>query len=470
MAGSHHRDFKQHCRLKVQGWPQVHCGSMLAAEPTTMTSYLRSSQPAVIRASRRLGVLAAHASATTEAAPSPVAAASATVLRLAIVGVGSGVGGSGIGRRHLANALAIPTCEVVAIADPSLLSIDIAAQHGVRHFIDTAEMLRETHPDAVVVSVPTALHVAVSVLCLEHGAHVLVEKPLAPTVEEGRKLVSAAQASSRLLVVGHHRRLDPDAIAARALLRGGSMGPVIGGSMLWSTRKPDAYFSVAHRRQKGAGPLVTNFSHDVDMLRYLCGELESVFAMSSSKQRQGSEHGQESEDTAALVMRFVSGALFSATISDAAPSPWGWEMATGENDVVPCSSQSCYWFLCQRGALSFPSNRVWSHAAAAAAASSGSVKLDAGIGDWSVPLAAAPPPEAEQKQRQPLGAWRDELLSFLDAVRAAALSVEAHSELDLAGMGLTSGADGLASVAAVEAALESVELGVAVKPSFTLSL
>ena len=178
----------------------------------------------------------------------------------------------------------------------------------------------ELRPDAAVVAVPNHLHVELGLLCVKYGCHMLVEKPLAPSVEEGRRLVEAAEAAGLLLVVGHHRRFDPSVVAARSCMDPSSpdgIGPLHNASVIWALRKPDEYYSLAHRREKGAGPLYTNFSHDVDTLRFLCGEIEEVMGMSTNRLGRGGEN----EDNAALLLRFRSGALASVSIADGAPSP-----------------------------------------------------------------------------------------------------------------------------------------------------
>eukprot|EP01048_Picozoa_sp_COSAG05_P016751 COSAG05_NODE_2198_length_3410_cov_5.345213_1_plen_164_part_00 len=161
--------------------------------------------------------------------------------------------------------------------------------------------------------------------------------------------------------------------------------------------------------------------------------------------------------------------LFTAALSDAAPSPWGWEMATGENDVVPASHQSCYSFLGSNGSFSFPGNVLWNHRASPLSADAS--ELSQNVGDWSTPLVstAKSPLATASGRRAPLGAWKAELSAFLAAVaRHQQGGWEQQHEALLADMGLTSGADGLASVAAVEAVKRSVETCLPVAPAFRL--
>ena len=389
------------------------------------------------------------------AAPSAVAAATKTKpetkrVRLALIGVGSGAGGSGIGERHLNHALAESEAfEVVAVVDPADRGAEIARMHGLPHYRDTGEMLREVKPDAAVLAVPNHVHVPVGLQCLEHGVHILVEKPLAPSVAEGKQLVDAAAAKNLIVAVGHHRRFDPAVVGAKRLVDPDSVegiGPLLNASVMWCLRKPDEYYSLEHRRLPGAGPITTNFSHDVDTLRFLCGEIEEVMGMASNQLGRGGVN----EDSAALLLRFRSGGLASVSLSDAAPSPWNWESATGENDTVPHTDANCYRFVGAQGCLDFPTLELWKHTAEGGPS-------DGGVGHWGD---AFEKDAIELAQRQPLGSWRDELLAFGEAVRAGSLADRTGS--------VTSGADGLATVAAMEAVLQAVAVGGLIKPSFTL--
>jgi predicted dehydrogenase len=93
-------------------------------------------------------------------------------------------------------------------------------------------------PDAAVVAVPNHAHVPVGLACVQHGVHVLVEKPLAPTVAEGRLLVDAAKAAGVICCVGHHRRFDPAVVGAKRLLEG--IGPLLNASVMWRVQPSGA--------------------------------------------------------------------------------------------------------------------------------------------------------------------------------------------------------------------------------------
>jgi predicted dehydrogenase len=125
---------------------------------------------------------------------------------------------------------------------------------------------------------------------------------------------------------------------------------------LWLNRKPDDYFQTAWRRESGGGPVLINAIHDIDCLRMLCGEIESVQAYAARGAR-----GYAVEDTAAAAIRFASGALGTLTVSDAVSAPWSWEWGSYENPFYPHESQDCYLITGTRGSLAVPSLEHYWH-------------------------------------------------------------------------------------------------------------
>ena len=272
-------------------------------------------------------------------------------VRIAVAGAGL------IGARHVRLALAEAGCELVSVADPSPVGERVAGEAGVEWHRDHVEMLETLSPDGVIVATPNDSHGPVAIDCVRRGAHVLVEKPITDTVPAGRALLAAAQEARLAVLVGHHRRYDPAVEGARALLESGAIGRLLAVQCLWSARKDDPYFEVAWRaRRPGGGPVLINLIHDVDLIRHLCGEVERVHAEVGHAAR-----GLEVEDTAVVTLRLANGVLGTITASDAAPSPWGWEQATGENPAIPMTGRNPYRLLGTEGSLGFPRLDLWRH-------------------------------------------------------------------------------------------------------------
>ena len=276
---------------------------------------------------------------------------SSAKVRLAVIGAGV------IGRKHLETIAADPGAELVAIADPSTAVSDLAATYAVPHFNTAEDMLSEVAPDGVVVATPTEYHFDPVLSALNAGAHVLVEKPIAANNSEADGIVAAANRYGRHVLVGQHRRHYPVLSTARDLLSSGAIGDVVTIHGHWTLCKEGrGYWDPDWRKRRGAGPVLTNLIHEFDTLRFVCGEIETVQAEVTSRVR-----GWEKEDAAAITMRFASGALGTFMLSDATPSPWAWELATGENPAFPPSFQNTHRITGTKGALEFPDLAIWRH-------------------------------------------------------------------------------------------------------------
>ncbi|MGA2190106.1 MAG: Gfo/Idh/MocA family oxidoreductase [Steroidobacteraceae bacterium] len=132
-------------------------------------------------------------------------------MRTAVVGVGY------LGRFHAQKYAVLKDSELVGIADPAAAARDaVSAELGVTAYADYRELLGRV--DAVSIVTPTPYHYAVAKEFLEAGAHVLVEKPMTATVEEGMALVATAHRSQRILQVGHLERFNAAVQALQPIL------------------------------------------------------------------------------------------------------------------------------------------------------------------------------------------------------------------------------------------------------------
>ena len=320
-------------------------------------------------------------------------------LPLCIVGAGS------IGMRHVACARASDAVRLTGIVDPgradALATLDAVPK-------DTR---------AAIVATPTGDHFATAMACLNRGWAVLVEKPLTATLAEARALCDRADTLGLPLLTGHHRRCHPVVAAARDLVA--RLGDLVAVQGIWSLRKHDAYFDADWRRGAGAGPILTNLSHEVDLLRLLAGEIVQVSAMTAHAAR-----GLAVEDTAVLSFRFAGGALGSFTLSDAGASPWAFEAATGENPAIAVRGPDPLRFIGTRGALEFPSLTLWQGS------------------DWRSPIT---------RTQGPAGRRVDGI-----AVQLARFAAVAGGHRD---DGLATGRDGLATMRVMEAIARAVATG-----------
>jgi predicted dehydrogenase len=271
-------------------------------------------------------------------------------VKLAVMGAGL------IGRRHAEHVAGAPGATLSGIVDPSDVGRDLAERLGTRWHRSLADLVAAERPEGVVIATPNQLHVANGLEAVEAGIPAIVEKPIADDLAGAARLVAAAEKAGVPLLTGHHRRYNPMIAKAKEIVDSGRLGRVLAIHGHFWLMKPDDYFDVAWRREAGAGPILLNLIHDVDLFRYLCGEVVSVQASSANSVR-----GHAAEETAAILLRFASGVLATVTVSDTIVAPWSWELTTGENPAYPQQDQSCYQIGGTHGALTIPQLEIWSN-------------------------------------------------------------------------------------------------------------
>lgn len=274
-----------------------------------------------------------------------------SIARLAVAGAGL------VGQRHIASIDRCGDVELAALVDPRPAVEAQALKLGVPWFESLSGMFRSERPDGVILATPNPVHVESGLECISAGCPVLVEKPIATSVDEAAILVEAARAAGVPIQVGHHRRHYPLMREARAAIDAGKLGRLRTVHATCWLYKPDEYFDEAPwRKAAGAGPVIVNLVHDIDSIRYLCGDVVSVQA-----QEQPSVRGYENEDVAAAVLRFGNGAIGTISVSDSIVSPWSWELTARENPVYPPVAQSCYMLGGSHGSLSLPDLTLWTY-------------------------------------------------------------------------------------------------------------
>ena len=270
--------------------------------------------------------------------------------KIAIIGAGV------MGKKHAQTIVKHPDTELVAICDP--FSDAMAQEFNVPNYQDLEDLLNTVTLDGVVIANPNRFHVSTAITCMQYGVTCLLEKPLALNTTEALTLIEAQQNLNVPILVGHHRRHNKIIQQAKAIIDAGTLGEINTFNALWTVYKPDSYFDIEWHRVTGAGVLAINLVHDLDLMRYLNGEIESVQAMTSNKNRK-----LEVEDSISILVRFKNGALGTLLASDAAVSPWGWDQNTEENKTSFAVSpdQDCYFISGSEGALSVPNLEYWNY-------------------------------------------------------------------------------------------------------------
>jgi len=190
-----------------------------------------------------------------------------------------------------------PGVELVAVADADSERVGkTIAGRPIPGFPDSATLLREMKPDIVSVVVPTQLHEEVALQVIAAGAHLLVEKPIAASMEAAHRIADAAREAGVLLTVGHIERFNPAVQALKQRLDSGQ-----GGRVLQVRARRVGPFP---HRIRDVGVIHDLGPHDIDIMRYILGdEIERVYAEARSHIATGNE------DMFAGLIRFHGGAM-----------------------------------------------------------------------------------------------------------------------------------------------------------------
>ena len=207
-------------------------------------------------------------------------------LRFGIIGVGV------MGSNHARVLAELPGIELVAIADPDrTLAMKIAKSLRCDAVADHKTLLG-LGLDAVVVAAPTHLHHSVALDCIDAGVNLLVEKPIAPTVDEGREIVAAARRKGVKLMVGHVERFNPTVQAIKQAITGQDILSIA------ITR-----VGPFPPRMSNVGVVIDLAVHDIDLIRWFT-ESEII-----EVQPQLTKAVAQREDIALLQFRTASGVL-----------------------------------------------------------------------------------------------------------------------------------------------------------------
>src|SRR5579864_2863134 len=234
-------------------------------------------------------------------------------MRFAIIGVGANVF-SMHARAIKAHAAAI---EVVGVADTNLAAAaQRAEQFGCPYFSDHRELLEETRPDAVAIITPHPFHAPIAIDCMQSGAHVLVEKPIAVEVADADRMIEAARQTNRLLAVNLQHRTRPEIRAAKKLISEERFGEIQRVQMTAVWTRTRRYYELAGWRGtwrgEGGGVLMNQSPHTLDVICHLAGQPGLVAAWTRSI-----FHSIEAEDTSVAMLEWPQRAIGTLVVSTA---------------------------------------------------------------------------------------------------------------------------------------------------------
>ena len=273
-------------------------------------------------------------------------------LNIGIVGFGL------VGKRHASalektNGLLLKD---VIEHDPTSLQSSEKELKFINHN-DLDEYLNSSKPDGLIIATPTVLHIDQAMKCIEKKIPLLIEKPISVHAKDAITLIKRSKELDVPLLIGQHRRHNQIIKTTKKILDEGVLGEIRSIQATCWFYKPDHYFDAAPwRKLKGAGPIYVNLIHDVDLLRYFCGEVKTVYANAIRSTR-----GYDNEDVASAVLTFKNDIIANVSVSDSISSPWSWETTSNEHPVYPNTNNSCYLIGGAEGSLSLPDLKLWKH-------------------------------------------------------------------------------------------------------------
>ncbi len=248
-------------------------------------------------------------------------------MKYLIVGFGS------IGRRHFRNLLTLGQRDILFLrSNRGNLPDDEIADYPVEVEIQAA--LRH-HPDTVIVANPTSLHLDVAIPSAEMGCHLFLEKPVSDSMKRVDQLRSAVKRGGGKVLVGFQFRFHPGLVKIVALLADKVIGNPISVRAHWGEYLPDWHPWEDYRQGYSAradlgGGVVLTLSHPLDYLRWLLGEVDSLWAFTSSC----SGLGLNVEDTAEIGLKFVSGVIGSIHLNYIQQPPVHYLEIIGSNGSI----------------------------------------------------------------------------------------------------------------------------------------
>jgi UDP-N-acetyl-2-amino-2-deoxyglucuronate dehydrogenase len=225
-------------------------------------------------------------------------------LRFALVGCGR------IAKRHsdLLGCNQVEGARLAAVCDVVQSRAEaIGRRFGVPAYLDMHEMMAREDVDVVVVLTESGRHAEHVVALARHGKHIVVEKPMALTPADADRMIAACDAACIRLFVVKQNRLNVPVVKLREALEAGRFGKLVMGTVRVRWHRDQAYYDQdAWRGTLGldGGVLANQASHHIDLLEWVMGDVDSVFAMGRTALVD-----IEAEDTAVVVLRFANGAL-----------------------------------------------------------------------------------------------------------------------------------------------------------------
>jgi UDP-N-acetyl-2-amino-2-deoxyglucuronate dehydrogenase len=202
----------------------------------------------------------------------------------------------------------VPGAELAAVCDIVPQKAEpFGKKYGVPHYSDPEKFLKHPGLEVVNVLTPTGLHAETAILAIRAGKHVVVEKPMALRLEDGERMIREAEKAGTRLFVVKQNRFNLPIVALRKAMEAGRFGKLVLGTVRVRWCRPQAYYDQDSWRgtwKMDGGVFTNQASHHIDMLEWMMGEVQSVYAHTATQLVK-----IETEDTGVAVLKFRNGAL-----------------------------------------------------------------------------------------------------------------------------------------------------------------
>lgn len=220
------------------------------------------------------------------------------------------IGFGRIGKRHAAIITNHPECELVAIVDkdPEVIN-DIEYNSDVAFYPSLEKMYKEQMPDVLSVCSPNGLHLMHATAAIRNGSDVIIEKPMGLSYRACLDLITEANALNRKLFVVKQNRYSPPVKWIKDLVLNGDLGKIYLVQINCFWNRSDQYYEDSSWKGKlkmDGGVLFTQFSHFIDIMYWIFGDIEDISGMSDNF---GHKTSTEFNDSGVATFRFFSGGL-----------------------------------------------------------------------------------------------------------------------------------------------------------------
>ncbi|MBD3187970.1 hypothetical protein GF325_14125 [Candidatus Bathyarchaeota archaeon] len=260
--------------------------------------------------------------------------------RLAIAGAGWSARNIARGVEKAANL------DIIAISNHDIVKArNLAREFSIPTTVDShLDLCVMKDVEGIIISLPHRLHHPVALDALEHGKHVLVEKPIATSTNDAREMIQEASRRNLVLGVYHQNRFNDSTLLAKQMIDSGKLGKLLLAKIEVYLKRDGGYFTESKWRgrlnMEGGSALINQAIHDIDLALHLIGDVDLVAGFQSHLM-----HDIETEDNAVAAFKFTNGAFGTIQASISVKTPMGTSLTIhGTRGAIEIRKDSLIFF------------------------------------------------------------------------------------------------------------------------------